>query len=168
MLVRHFNFQQLDSVVKTQSLLPLKAFAIVLLVYLPDNLDVFELQVPEFVPLNKGSSCFFKLIEEIVFQVADAEKEFLLPLSPSRKSRGDSLKFDRLAALVGFLVADRAGEVVADEGGVGTERVDANPLNGFVVVTGQFVQLLEMEAIKDALEVCVWIDELAHSIIGCP
>ena len=74
MLVRHFNFKKFDSVVKTKSLLSLKTFAIVLLVYLPDNLNVFELQVPEFMPLNKRSSCFFKLIEEIVFQVTNWEK----------------------------------------------------------------------------------------------
>ena len=48
---------------------------------------------------------------------------------------------------MGFLVANGAGEVVADEGGFGTKGVDANSLNGFVVVTGEFVQLLEMEAI---------------------
>ena len=68
---------------------------------------------------------------------------------------------------MGFLVADRAGEVVADEGGFGTERVDANSLNGVVVVTGQLVQLLEMEAVKDALEIGIWIDELTHVNKDC-
>ena len=142
-----------QSVPKLFCFFSFEKFVLFLLIYLFDNFEIFFFQISIFVLLGERPSSLLKLVDELVFNLADSCYKIFLPTWSLLESWCYSLKRNLLAFHVRLVFALLAIKIVAYERYLLAFRVDANPLDLVGVATDEPFREVDLECIKHGLQI---------------